>query len=293
MLYNRYGYALLGLILLECFKGVRPPTGSQRHEWIGGISTGAALSLTLFLKVSYFLVAVVLIVVISLFLWRVARQRILGIVLGFFLVSTCILAYLRFDVAAMLGDLRMAAGARAGALSSPVWMVLTHASVLLGVALFAFAAALLLGNRDPKWRGLKLPIIGTFLFFADIGLIMSNMQSGDFPVCAVFAILVVNEITEDQKALPAAEARSCRPTYAAVLCLGALLFLPLFTSDLAGLAYGMWRKERPSTPAAVVRFTSPNLKPLLLYYSKLNALVIPTIHTTVKQMFAQLALRSG
>ena len=32
--------------------------------------------------------------------------------------------------------------------------------------------------------------------------------------------------------------------YAAVLCLGALLFLPQFTSDLVGLAYGAWRQGK-------------------------------------------------
>jgi hypothetical protein len=37
MLYNRYGYGLLGLILLETFAVVRRPTRSYRDEWIGGI----------------------------------------------------------------------------------------------------------------------------------------------------------------------------------------------------------------------------------------------------------------
>jgi hypothetical protein len=267
MAYNRYGYALLGLILLESFEVPRGATNNQRHEWVGGISTGAALSLTLFLKASYFLMAVFLIGVISLFLWRFARQRILGIILGFFSVSMCMLAYLRFDLTAMLGDLRMAAGARAEALKPKILVLntLDHASVLLGVVLFGFAAALLFGGRIPRWRGLKLPIVGAFLFAADSGLMVTNAQSDGFPVCAIFAILVVSEITEDQQALPAAEACSCRPLYAAVLCLGALLFVPQFTGDLLGLAYGAWRKERPSTPSAVLRFTSPNLKPLLLY----------------------------
>ncbi len=219
------------------------------------------------MKASYFLVGIVLIGVISLFLWRLARQRILGILLGFSLVSICMLAYLRFDVAAMLGDLRMAADARAEALKPKilVWNTLDHASVLLGVVLFGFAAALWFGNRVSRWRGLHLPIMGAFLFFADIGLLSTNAQLGGFPLCAVFAILVVNEITQDQQTLPATEARSQRALYAAVLCLGALLFVPLFTSDLTGLVYGAWRKERPVTSAAVLRFTSPDLKPLLLY----------------------------
>ncbi|HEY9140228.1 MAG TPA: hypothetical protein VIN93_05015 [Bryobacteraceae bacterium] len=263
MVYNRYGYALLGLILVETFKAPR----GGRGELVGGISTGAALSLTLFLKASYFLMAVALIAVISLFLWRLAVRRVLGIVLGFSFVSTCMLAYLRFDVAAMLGDLRMAAGARAELLGPdiPFWTVLAHASVLLGVVLFSLATALVFGSRVPRWRGLKLPIIGVFLFLVDIGLMSSNAQSDAFPVCAVFAVVMLSEITEDQQALPLAEGRYFRPHYAAVLCLGALLFVPEFTADTVGLSYGVWKKARPSIPAAVLRFTSPNLKALLLY----------------------------
>ncbi len=270
MIYNRYGYGLLGLVMLECFKVARRPNGMPGDGWIGGISTGAALSLALFMKVSYFFMAVALIVVIAALLGRFARQRILGMILGFTLVSVCVLAYLRFDVAAMLVDLRMAAGARAETLRSPVGIVVDHAPVLLGVVLFCLSATLLLGNRVPQWRGMKLSILGTFLYFADIGLISSNAQLGDFPICAIFAILVVNEITQDQQAMRATEAHLYRPAYAAVLSLGALLFIPQFTSDLAGITYGVWQKERSSTQMALLRFTSPNLKPLLLYESEDN-----------------------
>jgi hypothetical protein len=267
MVYNRYGYALIGLILLECFTAVRGRAAGKPDEWIGGISTGTALGLALFLKASYFLVAVVLVGVLALSLWRVGRERILGIVLGFSFVSLCILAYLRFDVAAMLRDLRMAAGARAGKLSLavPVLNTLNHVSVLLGVALFTIAAVLYLGNRSGQWRGLKLPLIAAFIFAADIGLMSSNAQLDGFPVCAVFAILVLNQLTETQGTIPAVEVSRFRSNYAAVLFLGALLFVPQFTLDLAGLTYGFWKKARPSTPAAVLRFTSPNLQPLLLY----------------------------
>jgi hypothetical protein len=267
MVYNRYGYALVGLILLECFTALCSTKGTKRDEWIGGVSTGVALSLALFLKASYFLVAVVLVGVISLCLWRVARQRILGIILGFSFVSVCMLAYLRFDVAAMLRDLRMAAGARAGKLSLavPVLNTLNHVSVLLGVAFFSFAAVLFEGNRFRQWGGLRLPLLAAFLFSADIGLMSSNAQSDGFPMCAVFAILVLNELTKTQGTLPTAEVSRFRSNYVAVAFLGALLFVPQFTLDLAGVAYGVWKKQRPSTPAAVLRFSSPNLKPLLLY----------------------------
>jgi len=263
MVYNRYGDALLGLILIETF-AARP---GGKGELSGGLSTGAALGLTLFLKASYFLMAIALIVTLSLFLWRAAFRRLLGITLGFAAVSMCLLAYLRFDVAAMVSDLRMAAGARTELLGAdiPLWYALGHAPVLLGAVLFGFATAVLFGDRAQRWRGLKLPILGAFFFFADIGLMSSNAQRDAFPLCAIFAILMLSEITEDQQAVASAEASSATPRYVAVLCLAALLFLPQFAGDLAGLGYAAWKKERPSTPSAVLRFTSPRLAALLLY----------------------------
>ncbi len=263
MVYNRYGFALLGLALTECFAEPRP-RDSHADGWIGGISTGAALSLMLFLKASYFLVGVVLVGLLSLFFRRLNYRRVVGMVLGFCLLSISMLAYLRFNVAAVLGDLRMAAAARSGALHTitVVWNTFNHASILLGVVLFGLATALLLGNRIPRLSGLKLPLIGAFLFAADIGIMSTNAQTDGFPLCAVFAILVLNEITQDQQIRPAQEARPCRPLYAGVLCLGALLFIPQFTSDVAGIVYGLWKKERPSP--VIVRFESPNLEPLLL-----------------------------
>ena len=272
MLYNRYGYALIGIILLEVFKPARPSKSKQYDGWVGGVSTGVALGLTLFLKASYFFVSLILIGVISLLLRRLNRQRIFGIIAGFSLVAICMLAYLRFDVSAMMADLRMAAGARASALKSPVGALLTHASVLLGVMLFAISTTLFFSNRVPQWRGLKLIIIGALLFFADISLLISNAQFGDFPLTAVFAILTLNEITEDHRSLPRTGSRSYRASLVALLSLGALLFIPQFTSDLAGLGYGAWRKYKPKNAVKVLRFTSPNLKPLLLYDAADNPL---------------------
>ncbi|MGC2108659.1 MAG: hypothetical protein WA655_04035, partial [Candidatus Korobacteraceae bacterium] len=67
MVYNRYGYALLGLILLECLAPARDSEDGREEGWIGGISTGAALGLALFLKASYVLMAAVVIGVTSLY----------------------------------------------------------------------------------------------------------------------------------------------------------------------------------------------------------------------------------
>ena len=51
MVYNRYGYALLGLVMLESFHTVEGRR-REKEEWIGGVSSGAAAALALFLKIS-------------------------------------------------------------------------------------------------------------------------------------------------------------------------------------------------------------------------------------------------
>ncbi len=267
MVYNRYGFAILGLILLECLERARAARASKTQEMVGGISTGAALALALFLKASYFFVGIVLVGVISVLLKRLGRRRLLGLVLGFSGVSICLLAYLRFNLIAMLRDLRMAGGARAQQLSSKalIYDAGMHASVLLAVLLFAVAASLVFGNRVAGWRGLRLPIVAVLLFGADIGLMSTNFQWDGFPLCAVFGILIVNEIMQDMQTLPAKGVPSLPRLYAGTLFLGALLFVPQFTSDIAGLAYGAWLKTRSPSRELVPRFTLSILQPLLLY----------------------------
>ncbi len=266
MVYNRYGYALLGLIVLETF-GSSGNGRDAREEWIGGISTGVALSLTLFLKVSFFLVAAAVVVILSAFFRRLAIKRIAGLCLGALFAALGMLAYLHFDAGAMLNDLRMAAGARAESLDprTPLYNFVNHAGFLLGVLAFCKATAVVLGNRVPPWSEWRLPLAGTFFFFVDIALMSSNMQFDGFPICAVFAIMVLSKIMEVPEAIPAEREPSAR-WYAAALCIGPLLFAPLFLSDLTAIGYGLWDKAQPS-PSTVLRFTTSNLKPLLLYQS--------------------------
>ena len=267
MAYNRYGYPLLGLILLECCEPIRGPKYTRFRDALGGFSTGVALSMALFLKASYFLVALVLVAVLSVLLRRLQRARLLGVFLGFGCASICLLAYLRFDLLAMLRDLHMAAGARGEGLSliGVVDNAFTFGSVMLAVALFTFTTALVLGGRVAQWRGLRLPVTAALCFLADIGLMSTNAQRGGFPVSAVFAILVVNDVVEDVQISKSSEASLHPALYAGALCLGALLFVPQFSSDITGLAYGVWEKATPAAPSKVLRFSSANLRPLLLY----------------------------
>ena len=265
MVYNRYGYALVGLVMLEAFQ---PAGGEKRRtaERFGGISSGAAVALALFLKASFFLVALAFLGA-SLLLRRPTRRRLLGLSVGFSLVALALLAYLRFDVLAMLRDLQMAAGARSESLFpldivSRAW---NSATQFLAVLLLGFAASWLLESAGPRWREFQLPLLAVLVIVADIGLLSTNSQSAGVPLIAVFALILVNRVTARQRELPETEARSARPYYALLLSLGGLLFLPQLASDIYGLAYGAWQKRSPSELDSVLRFTEPRLAPLLLY----------------------------
>lgn len=103
MAYNRYGFALLGVIVLECAPG---DAGAR-----GGVSTGAACGLLAFLKVSYAVAAAPLILIAGgsrIF----GRRRLVAVCAGGLAVALAAMIYLRFDVAAMFGDLAMAASGR-------------------------------------------------------------------------------------------------------------------------------------------------------------------------------------
>src|SRR6266404_143581 len=273
MVYNRYGYALVGLIVLETIGSSEGTGRDTRQELQGGVSTGIALILALFLKASFFLVAVGIVVFLSVLLRRLAIQRIAGLCLGGLSAAFGMMAYLHFNPSAVLSDLRMAAGARAEALTIwiPVYNCLSHYWFLLGVLGFSKVAAILFDRRAGRWQGWKLPLIGSFFFFVDIALMSSNAQEDGFPICAIFVILVLSELMRIEHSAVGQEhsavgerVQSLRPYYAAALCIGPLLCVPLFVSNLEGMGYGLWSKARQA-PASVLRFTVSNLLPLLLY----------------------------
>lgn len=280
MVYNRYGYALLGLIMLEGFQPVRGGT-RRKEELIGGISSGAAAALLLFLKVSFFLVSLPLIGVSVLF-WCRARSRLLGLASGFLLVSLGFLGYLHFDIQAVFRDLRMVAGARAESLH--VWVVVSDAARngtrLLTAILLVLTCSLWAEAARQPWRGLQLALFAAAACVADVLLLFTNMQGDAFPLTAVFAIIAVSTVTTRDRQLPDSQARVVFPYYTGVLFLASLLILPQLGSDLSGLVYGAWSKTRPTSTASVVHFTEPCLASLLLYDSAQDSVSNGTIYTT-------------
>ena len=140
MIYNRQGYALLGLILLEC------AFAAENNRFWGGVSSGAALVLIFFLKLNFFGVAA-LMLLITVPLTSVGLTRIWGFLAGAVGAFLAFLVYPRFSMAAFVSDMSFIIRARGSSVnlsgtikgiatcaqSSAVWMVvaMTIALVLL------------------------------------------------------------------------------------------------------------------------------------------------------------------
>ncbi|HWC90371.1 MAG TPA: hypothetical protein VG433_11965, partial [Pirellulales bacterium] len=103
MQYNRYGWALISLLLIESF--VAPLPGS-RGRFRDGLSTGALLGLLAFTKFTYFGLALI---AVALALFKQGRhlRRLAGILAGFLLIALGMAAFLRFDLQAYLADLEL------------------------------------------------------------------------------------------------------------------------------------------------------------------------------------------
>jgi hypothetical protein len=113
MLYNRYGYALFGIVMMECAGNALSARANQAAQ--GAISTGIALGLLAFLKISYAIVAIPFVAVLAVCAGASAvdlRRRFLRLSGGFITVAVIVMCYLRFDVTDMLRDLATAATAR-------------------------------------------------------------------------------------------------------------------------------------------------------------------------------------
>jgi hypothetical protein len=148
MVYNRYGYALLAILMLECFQ---PPVqdSSPRRLMIEPVLSGCAVGLLLFLKITYFLIALP-IVGASLLFWERRPQRALGCAAGFAGAAFLFLAYLRWDVAAMAGDLLGAAAARSGTLSmrhAPGELLAGAVAHVMPLGILAYGAAGVYASR--------------------------------------------------------------------------------------------------------------------------------------------------
>jgi hypothetical protein len=200
MSYNRQGYALLGLLIIESF----PLRGEETARGLGGaVSTGAVCAILLFLKANYFLVGLLLAVVSVVWNGRLERRRMLALAAGFAVVAMAFLAYLRFDVGAMLADLRMAADARSGAIS-PASLRQEFAENFPGFLMLAGLAVLVQiagpARVDGGWLGrllrLRVLALAGMVYCGGVLLLATNCQLERLPLHELLALLLLDSILQ-------------------------------------------------------------------------------------------------
>jgi hypothetical protein len=125
------------------------------------VLSGCAVALLLFLKITYFLIALP-IMGTSLVFWERREQRALGCAVGFAGAAFLFLAYLRWDVAAMAGDLLGVAAARSGTLGTrhaPGELLAGAVAHVMPLGILAFGAASVSGSRRQLWRYLLVAVL--------------------------------------------------------------------------------------------------------------------------------------
>jgi hypothetical protein len=268
MVYNRYGYALLAIVMLECYQPASEDPPSRHRRWGEPILTGCAMALLLFLKVSYFLVALP-IVGISLLLWERRGPRALGYAAGFAATALVFLAYLRFDVAAMVNDLAEVGAARRATLGlrNTLEDILTgafnHGAPLVLLALgCAWSTRSLEKGAFSFWRACRYPLAAVTVAAADVLLLVTNAQVSAFPLVALFAVLLL--FSMEPALLPSAPATS-RKRATVLLLLAGWLAGPTMLVQALGLAYALVDARTNPNPPGILRFESPRLRPLVMY----------------------------
>ena len=262
--YNRYGYALTAIVLIECFG---PAARRPGVRW-AGVSSGVACALLFFLKPTYFLVSAA-IVFWACVMRAHARRRLFAASLGFLTVAASFLLYLRGDLGAMFRDMLLqiqtrGAGSESAALLPSTLEGLFPLAMLIGLAwLVGLGTA---GESAGDWRRwLRAPsrqlACAGIVAVAGILLLSTNFQKTGFPLTAVFGIMLGDSLLVHEQIAPAPANRDRTLFRLAVLLLVSLAAAPLLVSHAAGLAYGFVKSYRRDPPGTVL-FRTEVLKKL-------------------------------
>jgi len=268
MVYNRYGYALLAIVMLECFQPASQGSSARRRRWGEPILTGCAVALLLFLKVTFFLAALP-IVGVSLLFWERRGPRALGYAAGFSATALVFFAYLRFDVAAMAGNLLAVSAARSATLGLRHTVegllagAFNHGMPLVLLALgCAWSTRGLETGAFSFWRACRYPFAAVTVAAADVLLLVTNAQVYTYPLMAIFAMLLL--FSMEPALRPSAPATS-RKRATALLLVAGWLAGPTMVAQGLGLAYALVEARANPNPPGVLRFAFPRLHPLVLY----------------------------
>jgi len=189
--YNRYGYALLGVLLLECLS---TEVGS---ELIAGLSSGALIAILAFTKMTGFFVGVALLVVLIPQRTQTFR-RWFGLAAGAVSVGLCFLGYLRFDLLAVIRDLAIVAGAKRVRFTDIY--LLNSIALDAGIALLlTFGAASFLVDSGKPQAAMRELLAGVSVTVASLLLIFGNFQPTELPLLGLYFLTVGQRLLANRR----------------------------------------------------------------------------------------------
>lgn len=260
MIYNRQGYALLGLILVEC------AFAEDKNRFWGGVSSGAALVLLIFLKLNFFGVGA-LMLLITVPLTRAGLTRIWSVLAGAGGAFLAFLLYPRFSIAAFASDMSFIIRARGSSLtlagtikgiatcaqSGVVWMIVAMA-----------VAAIVLMAPEQRWRrqNINLTLLTLLVLASGPLFLQTNSLENRCQLASLWIIILLERITAIH---PLQSGRNKVVTLAlTAACLGGILssVVPDVISALNLLPY-----RSAEMKAAGARIAAPGMENMRFYDS--------------------------
>ena len=238
-MYDRAGYALIFLVLLEALSAPSSASssiaGKRDLEIGGGMSTGAALAILLFTKSGFFMAGVlVLIAVVSLRKQRMSRWA--SIAATFSAVFLCTLAYFRFDLTHFLDEFRAAQ-------ISPVRILFAALDVVsvegMAFMLFVLISAVVLWKGNEANLAVQIGLAGAAVLFTGAFLLLVSNHDHGLPLNTVLELLIAEKLLGHFKASACGDRAILRCLIAGAV----LLTAGAMTGELASISYAAFNGQ--------------------------------------------------
>jgi hypothetical protein len=259
MIYNRQGYAVLGIILIEC------AFARERNRFWGGFSSGLALALLVFLKLNFFGVAA-LTLLATVSLSRAALSRVWGICAGAATLALALFVYPRFSFAAFFADMSFVAHARGSSLN--IAGLLHGAALCVRSGSFWLVIAMALGvvilsppQERRHGRILTLTLLSVIVLASGPLFLQTNSLENRCQLASLWIIVLLDPVSELHLRLKANKLATLALTAA---CLGgiAAAFVPDVSSTLNLLSYSTSSKQ-----ASGIIIPAPGMEKMRFYDS--------------------------
>jgi hypothetical protein len=193
MIYNRQGYALLGIILIEC------AFARERPFFWGGVSSGAALILLGILKLNFFGIAGLLLLV-SVPIRSDEINRLWGFLAGASATVLALLFYPRFVFANFFADMSFVTHARQSSLNPAALLhgVVTCAKAgtsWLVVAMTIAIVVLLAPERRRQPRTITLVLLSLIVLASGPLFLQTNSLENRAQLASLWVIILLERIS--------------------------------------------------------------------------------------------------